>query len=107
VLGAMIGSSQSARIGAAIALVAPLGLVLGFFFPTGMRLARDAGSAETPWFWALNGVLGVLCSASAVFVSLYLGISMNLRIAAVCYAAVALFALALRQARRIQPQPST
>lgn len=98
VLGRMITSGQGARIAVAVALIAPLGLVLGFFFPTGMRLARDAGSAETPWFWALNGVFGVLCSAAAVLVSLYFGISTNLRIAGICYVSVAVFALALRQA---------
>jgi hypothetical protein len=70
----------------AIAVIFPLGILLGCFFPTGMRLVRAARATETPWYWALNGVFGVLCSAVAVFISIYLGISINFYIAAVCYA---------------------
>lgn len=73
---------------AAIALIFPLGILLGFFFPTGMRLVKAAQAAETPWYWALNGVFGVLCSALAVFISIYFGISVNFYIAAACYAAL-------------------
>jgi len=73
---------------AAIALIFPLGILLGCFFPTGMRLVKAAHAVETPWYWALNGVFGVLCSALAVFISIYLGISINFYIAAGCYAAL-------------------
>jgi hypothetical protein len=75
---------------AAIALIFPLGVLLGCFFPTGMQLVKAANAAETPWYWALNGVFGVLCSALAVLISIYLGISVNFYIAAGCYALVAL-----------------
>jgi hypothetical protein len=71
---------------AAIALIFPLGILLGFFFPTGMRLVKAAQAVETPWYWALNGVFGVLFSALAVLISIYLGISVNFYIAAGCYA---------------------
>jgi hypothetical protein len=85
VLEAMIGAGQGLRIATAAGLVAPLGFLLGFFFPIGMRLAQAAGTEDTPWLWALNGMFGVLCSACAVFVSLYFGISTNFSIAAACY----------------------
>ena len=41
---------------------------MGLFFPTGMRLVRSIASNETPWYWSLNGIFGVLCSALAVFI---------------------------------------
>jgi hypothetical protein len=63
-------------------------VLLGTFFPTGMRLARRSGTADTPWYWALNGIFGVLCSALAVFVSIHFGISTNLILGAACYALV-------------------
>jgi hypothetical protein len=94
----MMGSGLGTRVAMSVALVAPLGLLMGTFFPSGMRLAERAGAAETPWFWALNGVFGVLCSAAAVFVSLYLGISLNFQIAALCYGSLVLSVLGLAAA---------
>ena len=80
----------------------PVGLVLGFFFPTGMRLARQAGVSDTPWFWALNGVFGVLTSAIAVMVSIYASISTNFYLAALCYAGTMLsLRFMSRQAARV------
>ena len=58
---------------------------LGVCFPAGMRLVRGARAGETPWYWALNGIAGVLCSALAVFFSIYFGISTNLYLACACY----------------------
>jgi len=71
-----------------IAVIFPLGLVLGFFFPTGMKILKMSAAGETPWYWALNGIFGVLCSALAVFISIYGGISINFYIGSVCYAAL-------------------
>jgi hypothetical protein len=79
------------KIVASILLISPLGIVMGFFFPTGMRLVRSARAAETPWYWALNGIFGVLCSALAVFFSIYYGISTNFYIASICYALLPVF----------------
>jgi hypothetical protein len=62
------------------------GIAAGLFFPTGMRLVNAKSDSATPWYWALNGIFGVLCSALAVFISIYLGISRNFEIAAVLYA---------------------
>ncbi len=54
-------------------------------YPAGLRLVHAANIDDTPWFWALNGVFSVLCSALAVFVSIYVGISANFYLAAGCY----------------------
>jgi hypothetical protein len=81
----LIVSSLSTRIAACIAMIFPVGVILGLFFPTGMRLAKALSKQDTPWYWALNGVFGVLCSALAVFISIYLGISINFYLAAGCY----------------------
>jgi hypothetical protein len=85
-LARLITAPLAVRITACILVISPLGLLLGFFFPTGMRIARSYGSAETPWYWALNGIFGVLFSAVAVFISIYVGISFNLYFSALLYA---------------------
>ena len=76
------------KMGASVLVILPLGVLLGFFFPTGMRLVRAAGDSETPWYWALNGIFGVLASALAVFFAIFSGISTNFYAGAICYAAV-------------------
>ena len=76
---------MASRIPATVALLIPLGILMGFAFPTGMRLVRITRASETPWYWALNGVFSVLSSALAVFVSIYSGISTSLTIGIVCY----------------------
>ncbi len=82
----MVASSVVAKILASIVAIAPVGLAMGVCFPTGMRFVNQTRRGETPWYWALNGVFGVLCSALAVFVSIYFGITMSLYVGAACYA---------------------
>jgi hypothetical protein len=73
-----------------VAAIFPLGILLGFFFPTGMKAFKPIVADDTPWFWALNGIFGVLSSALGVFISIYFGISFNFFIAAGCYVLIAL-----------------
>jgi hypothetical protein len=84
----MITAAIWSKALASVAVLFPLGMVLGLIFPVGMRLLKSVAAAETPWYWALNGIFGVLCSALAVFFSIYLGISTNFYVAAACYAAL-------------------
>ena len=79
-------SPMPLKAAVALALIVPLGTLMGVFFPFGMRLVQLRGGEETPWYWALNGVFGVLCSAVAVLISMRFGISANLWVAAACYA---------------------
>jgi len=99
-LATMVSTTILTRIAASIAVILPMGLLMGLFFPTGMKLTKSLSSAETPWYWALNGVFGVLCSAVAVFISIYVGISKNIYIAAVCYSAVIITQVGLQQKHR-------
>lgn len=86
-----------ARIALCVALIAPAGILLGFGFPTGMRLVSTIDARPTPWFWGINGAAGVMASISAVVVSIALGIPATLILGALCYFAVIPVALALMQ----------
>ncbi len=69
-----------------VIIIFPLGILLGLFFPLGMKLSSNNSlPSHTPWFWALNGIFGVLFCAVAVFISIYAGISYNFYLAAVFY----------------------
>jgi hypothetical protein len=89
IINTMITSPMMYKITVSILLIFPMGIILGVFFPTGMKLVQKLVSDETPWYWALNGICGVLCSALAVFISIYIGISVNFYIASVCYGLLA------------------
>jgi hypothetical protein len=74
------------RITVALAVVIPLGFLLGFAFPTGMALIESVDKEPTPWFWGINGVAGVLASVLAVMLSMSMGIRVTLLLASLCYA---------------------
>ena len=93
----LIPTSLGNRIAIAVVLISPIGLLLGMFFPTGMQIVRSNSPEEIPWYWALNGIFGVLFSAIAVFISIYFGISQNFYIAAFCYATTTIALAGLRE----------
>lgn len=98
-LATMIAAPVLLKIGVSVSVIFPVGLLMGLFFPTGMRLAKSIALDETPWYWALNGIFGVLCSALAVFISIYIGISANFYIAATCYGAVLIAQVGLQRVK--------
>ena len=93
-------ATLSARIAICVASITPAGLLLGFGFPTGMRLIAAIDSRPTPWFWGINGAAGVLASIGAIAISLELGITATLILGALCYFLLIPVSLAL-----FQPQP--
>ena len=85
------------RAAAAVLMVAPLGLLMGFGFPTGMALVNALDTRPTPWFWAINGAAGVLAASIAVAVNIAFSISTSIWLSAVCYLLVGAAALALQR----------
>ena len=82
---ALSDAELATRIALCVASIAPVGVLLGFGFPTGMRLIAAIDPRPTPWFWGINGAAGVLASIVAVILSLALGISATLVLGALCY----------------------
>lgn len=75
----------STRIAISVGLLVPLGFLLGFAFPTGMRLVESVDAAPAPWFWGINGATGVLASVLGVVISMNFGIDKTATVAALCY----------------------
>jgi hypothetical protein len=73
------------RIGVSLVAIMPLGFLLGFAFPTGMRLVSAIDTQPTPWFWGINGATGVLASVLGVMFSMSFGINVTMLISAACY----------------------
>jgi hypothetical protein len=85
VFQATAGRELSGRILVSLGVVVPLGFLLGFAFPTGMKLVEAVDPEPTPWFWGINGATGVLASVLAVMLSMSFGIRFTLLCAAACY----------------------
>jgi hypothetical protein len=84
-----------ARILISLGVILPLGFLLGFGFPSGMRLVEFVDREPAPWFWGVNGATGVLASVLGVMISMGLGIHATLLASALCYLAIVWAALGL------------
>jgi hypothetical protein len=84
------------RVAVSIALLAPVGLLLGMPFPIGLRLLGEEDSLFLPWAWAINAFFTVIGSVSAMILGMILGFTAVEMIAAACYGA-ALVAIAIRR----------
>jgi len=74
-IGQFQGATTMLRILVAIAILFPLGVLMGMAFPLGMRAAAARFSALTPWLWGLNGATSVCASVLATAISLAAGIT--------------------------------
>lgn len=70
VFNATLGASLAIRIVIAVLLLAPLGIVLGMFFPLGVKLAADAHPTLVPWAWGINGCSTVVGTILAVIIAI-------------------------------------
>jgi hypothetical protein len=91
----LIGLPFAARVGLVFALVAPIGVCLGTFMPTGLERLKERAPAFAPWAWGVNGIFSVLAPILSVGFSMSWGIN-ALLIAAVPVYLVAGWALPAR-----------
>jgi hypothetical protein len=89
VIAALIGAPIGLRIAASVAVLAPIGLVLGMAYPLGITVLRAFNPELVPWAWGLNGALSVVASVLAIFIGSRIGFS------AAFLTGVAAYALAL------------
>jgi len=72
-LTAAMGLPVGARVGMALALIAPLAFCMGMPFPLGLsRVARRAPDF-IPWAWGINGFASVLSAALATLLAIAFG----------------------------------
>lgn len=76
-----------------VALIGPVGFVMGMPFPTGLTLLENVMPASVRWAWAINAASSVMGSAAAMFLAIYLGLRLTLIVGALFYAAAWLSAV--------------
>jgi SAM-dependent methyltransferase len=100
IVESMARATTPARIATSVAILAPLGLVLGMPFAIGMRAASTRPGAPTAFLWGVNGATSVCASVLAVSIAVFYGISASYwtGLAAYVVAGAALIVIARRTA---------
>jgi hypothetical protein len=89
----------AARIAAAVALLVPVGVLLGIGLPAGMRLLDRTRPELVAWGWGMNGAFSVIGATAAIFVAMNWGFAATMLAAALTYlVAAALLAAAAKPA---------
>jgi dipeptide/tripeptide permease len=69
------------------AFITPLGIVIGFFFPTGLKfLIRRETHGGAPLAYAANGAASIIAPSLASLVAVTYGCNVLLALAAILYA---------------------
>jgi spermidine synthase len=79
--------SRGTRILIAVAVLVPIGMVLGLPMPAGIRLLGARAPQMVAWAWGINGALSVLGATVAIFVAMNWGFSATLVSASATYLA--------------------
>lgn len=80
-----IGSELLPKIFFSFALIFPLGFMMGFPFPTGIRLLEQTERRIIPWAWATNAFSSVVNSIAALMIAFWGGYNCVLMLAAIGY----------------------
>jgi hypothetical protein len=86
-LRALIDLPFALRIACTVAMLAPLGVVLGMAMPLGLRRLQRLYPDGVAWAWGINGIASVLASVLAITVAITLGYTAATLLALVCYLA--------------------
>jgi len=102
----LLGESIATKACMSVALLAPLGLLMGMPFATGLRYGSTRGSVGVAWAWALNGTATVFGSALATLLAMSHGFSASLLAGVAAYGTAGLAALLLGRSESPSTQPA-
>ncbi len=89
-LGACLALPLPGRIAVAVALLAPLGFVMGMPFPAGVSVVERIHPGFVAWGWGINGCTSVIGAIAAVVLAMAIGFTGVFLIAAGLYVVAAL-----------------
>lgn len=72
--------SFAQRVGVTVLVLAPLGLLMGMFFPTGLRAVGEEAAGFISWAWGINGCTSVYGSVVAILVAMAFSFNVTLAI---------------------------
>ncbi|HSB07562.1 MAG TPA: hypothetical protein VLK23_20475 [Thermodesulfobacteriota bacterium] len=90
----LLGLSLLIRLLVTVLMLGPLGFLMGFPFPLGLRYLKETGMGNAiPWMWGINGVSSVFGSVITVVVAISFGFTGALLISVGCYLVIFLLFL--------------
>lgn len=99
-----LGYSFSVKVGITIASQMPLGLLLGMFFPLGIKTLNSVNPRMVPWAWGANGMCSVVSTILAIVIAMSFGFKV------VSYLAIAIYiigTISYFMARAVHTRPSS
>lgn len=94
-LQALAAVPPAARIAAVAGMLAPLGMLMGMPFPSGLRRAAAEDPSLVGWGWAVNGAAAVMGSVACVVIAMTAGFRASLLAGLLAYAAAGVLAARL------------
>ncbi|MBP6716394.1 MAG: methyltransferase domain-containing protein, partial [Acidobacteria bacterium] len=85
VVPSLLALSLPMRVVVAMIFIAPLGVLMGIPFPSGLRKTGQGSLPAPPFYWGLNGILSVIGSVTTVFIALLFGFQVAMIVGATCY----------------------
>ncbi len=80
-----IAESIEVKAAVSIAVLAPIGFLMGMPLPTGMRLLKVHRPDYIPWMWAINGAFSVLGAVLAIALAIMYGSSLAMILGILIY----------------------
>jgi len=106
---AWIGLERPLRILISVALLLPLGVLLGMPLPAGVRLLGASRPGLLAWAWGINGAMSVFGASVAILIAMNWGFARVASVGAVVYAVawmIGVFMARAAQARGASPVTS-
>jgi hypothetical protein len=100
----LLGLDLAYRVAFSILLLAPLGLLMGMPFPSGIRLVDRVNPSLVPWAWGVNGFSSVVGSIMAVMIAQSYGFALVIGLAVVIYLGGLVAVLSLGRVPESAPQ---
>jgi spermidine synthase len=104
-LGPLVGLPLPLKQLITVALIAPLGFVMGMPFPTALRRLEEWHAPSVRWAWSLNAASSVLGSVGALVLAIYLGFVQTLIIGGLFYLGALAVLARVHMSGAAEPEP--
>ena len=104
-LTALVWLPWAVKMAVTVALIAPLGFVMGMPFPAALRRLEEWHAPSVRWAWSLNAAASVFGSVGALFAAIYLGLTQTLVMGGLFYLAALAVAARVPWRQAAPPAP--